>query len=79
MVRHLFSKHVATGGMLVEQRTHCLGGIAMEAVQKAAGCFRFGQATAMFLIEGIGNILDLLEQVLLALSQEQDLMLTETS
>ena len=44
----------------------------MEAVQKAAGCFRFGQATAMFLIEGIGNILDLLEQVLLALSQEQE-------
>jgi hypothetical protein len=61
--------------MLIDQTAHRAKRVAMQTVKKLAWGFSFSQATTAVLILGQWNLLDLLQQFLLAFRQKQNLAL----
>jgi hypothetical protein len=59
--------------MLIDQTAHRAKRVAMQTVKKLAWGFSFSQATTAVLILGQWNLLDLLQQFLLAFRQKQNL------
>ena len=63
--------------MLVDQTVHRAKRVAMQTVKKLAWGFSFSQATTAVLILGQWNLTNLLQQLLLASCQKQDLVLSK--
>jgi hypothetical protein len=65
--------------MSVDQAAHCAKRVAMQTAKKLTRRFSFSQPATAISILGQRNLPDLLQQILLAFCQKQDLALPKVS